>query len=110
MGSTLEDITVLQRSVSELWVPTDIIMGKDVYNNLSREAESCSMVQISGSGGYVPNLREVNGLEIKISDAIGKNQVMFCSKDGNFSNFFLVNIENKKPKRKGRYLRIEVKK
>ena len=111
IGSILDQITALQNSVKQIFEPVQVVMGEEIYNSLKKEAESCSMVQFSGTKSYVPELHFINDLEIKVSNSVGSNQVLFCGRDGNFSKFALiknvgtVNDVQAKPKRKGRYIR-----
>lgn len=101
----LDSITTLQNSVKQLWEPVRIVMSVNVYNELNREAEKCSLVQISGSQ-HISRLSSVNGLDIIVSKSIGENEVMFVGAGGNFSSFVLAkNIG--KPKRKGRFIRCD---
>ena len=103
--SVLSNIDKFQKSVNMYMTPSTLVVSSNLFRKLEKEVEACARYQCSGT--LASGLSFVNGMEIKVSNLFEENEIMFCDGEGNFSKFFIENINRitKLPKRKGRYIR-----
>ena len=103
--SVISNIDKLQKSVNMYMTPSTLVVSGNLFRKLEKEAEACTRYQCGDT--LASGLSFVNGMEIKVSNLFEENEIMFCDGKGNFSKFFIENINRitKLPKRKGRYIR-----
>jgi len=105
--SVLNSIDKFQKSVSMYMTPTTLVMDGHLFRKLEKEAEACTRYQCGAGSPLGRQISFVNDMEIKVSNLLEENEIMFCDGKGNFSKFLIENIDRiaKLPKRKGRYIR-----
>lgn len=106
--SVLDSIVKFQRSVSMHMTPTTLVVDGHLFRKLEKEATFLSLYSSEACTRYGGRqISFVNDMEIKVSNLLEENEIMFCDEKGNFSKFLIENIDRiaKLPKRKGRYIR-----